>query len=788
MVKAVFIAAVLASGVAGGPWAAGQWENHLDASFIREIVYRDGALYMATNGGILIFNIAGGEFERLDNTAGLPSKDLNCLVFDDAGGLWIGSSDVGLARVELGPDELDVRTFSPLDLSGTNITSVAMWDGEIVYGTTTGAGKFEGGFPALTYNAGSSGLPSDEVKDVLVDGDYVWFATEAGAAVLDRLGFITPVPGGPASATALAASPGASDGAVWVGTRSGVWRMTKSDSSWAQLGPTGIRIDALHWDGQKMWAGGSYRVFEYDGTQWLERSLWEFYAKYGITSDWETRSIVGVPDGSIYVGAGSTPYRRGIHLSRFDGQWQNFVSNGPGENRIKRITRDVDGSIWVSAEGYGVGKLTPSGAWVNYNPSIPASDSLSNLFNNLACLADADGVKWFSTLTTPGGMPLRPLDELDDQLDSDYTNDVWTHHALGSGGGDRYGTLRPQRAALDPAGNRWFLADESVDEAPIEWHGIHIFNREKTAWLQVKPETEPRMGTKGNITHVAFGDGVAYIAILDYGVKSWNIGGGYDWPSLSNLTDDVWSAELDARIGRELSNSAQVTSLALRSDGVLWIGTTVGVYKYTPGTGFRQIQAKVGQEVGLLSPKVTFLLLDHHDNLWVATELGLNRISRQDDNEIAAYTTAAAFQLLSEVPVPYPSSVISPLADAACNDLVLHPERDLLYVATQGGLSIVDITPPEAERTDLARVYVYPNPIDGSRGHVELMIDNVTSPVTIEIYNLEGDLVHSATATESEQPIWDLTTSRGYIVASGVYLVRINNGADSVVKPIAVIR
>ena len=35
-----------------------RWQNHVDPSLIREIVYRDGELFMATSGGIVIYNLA----------------------------------------------------------------------------------------------------------------------------------------------------------------------------------------------------------------------------------------------------------------------------------------------------------------------------------------------------------------------------------------------------------------------------------------------------------------------------------------------------------------------------------------------------------------------------------------------------------------------------------------------------------------------------------------------------------------------------------------------------------
>jgi len=789
---AVLLAVVITLSWSGDAYSQYQWETHADASRVRGIVYRDGELFMATSGGILIYTLGSGQFEKITNTSGIPSNDLTCLSFDDAGDLWIGTRDVGVARVTMGPDGVTVRTFSPLGFPNLNITSLDFWDGEVVYGTIDGAGKFEGGVPGPTFSS-QKGLPSDIVNDVFADQDVVWFATEEGAAVLDRLGFITPVSGGPPVARVIEKS----DDAMWVGTENGVRRMSLIDSTWSQIGPQATPIYSLFWDGQTMWAGGTYIVHEWDEGQstWTDHSLRNNIRKFGIDQNRaELKGLCRTPGGDVFAGGESITYANGFHLVRVESPAnESLISNGPGENRLLRLANDIDGSLWVTAKGFGVGKLTSSGQWVNYNRSIPESDSLSNLFTNIALLVDQDGHKWFSSQTDNEASP-KLLDELDDKTNADYSDDEWTRHPLGSGGGDTYGTLRPQRARLDPSGNRWFLADDAPDMPflPESWRGVHILSRDKTEWLQISPVTETRL-KGGNVIDVAFReDGTVFLALYNYGVQTWYTG-GYDWLTLKDPANDLWGGyggEMDASVDDSftLGRADEVRSVILRSDGVLWIGTDAGVFKHTPPLAYNLFGAKLGNEVGLLSPSVQYLELDHQENLWVATDMGLNRIAREDDNDITAYTTAATYQLLQEAGVPYLLSVISPLAGPECLEMLMHPSLDLLYAATNGGLSIIDITPRAQQATNLEGVYLYPNPIDGSRGHSELKIDRVDLPVSIDIYNVEGNLVHSQTASQSGDVVWDLTTQSGFYVASGVYFVRVDNGVSAKVFSVAVIR
>ena len=137
--------------------------------------------------------------------------------------------------------------------------------------------------------------------------------------------------------------------------------------------------------------------------------------------------------------------------------------------------------------------------------------------------------------------------------------------------------------------------------------------------------------------------------------------------------------------------------------------------------------------------------------------------------------------------------MISPLVNANCFSLALDPVSDRLYIGTEGGISFFDFAKGGQADVDPCVAYVYPNPVLGERGDEELRIENIESPVSVDVYNIEGELVHSGTASQAGDVVWDLTTKEGILVASGVYLVRISvvtsKGESRVcVKTISVIR
>jgi hypothetical protein len=474
-------------------------------------------------------------------------------------------------------------------------------------------------------------------------------------------------------------------------------------------------------------------------------------------------------DGDLYLGSVQPNEVRGANLIRFDGTptMVNLIPNAPGGSNILRLSVDVDGSLWAVFPELYVGKVTPSGTWVNYNATNPGIELPSHTFTNLALLADSQGFKWFCSLPSP------TLDQLDDRLDAIYTNDVWTRHTLDSGGGDGLGSLFLQRGLEDPVGNRWFLSTTG---------GIQILSRDGSEWFEMTSTKDPRM-LAGSIIDVAFGGGVAYVANRTQGVQRWFLG-GYDWNSITNTTGDAWNTPVAGA-----SLSGDILAIDLRSDNVLWIGTDDGLFHYQLGLDppLREIPVYAGIGAGILSPNVQDILLDHDENLWVASDYGLNKIARDDFADIETYSTAATYVTVLSA-LRYPLSIISPLSNGDCRSLALHATRDILYIGTLAGVSVFDYAPPPTTDTDLSKVYLYPNPVYRSRGQNELKIENISGPVSIEVYNLEGVLVHTQTVDSNGQVAWDLTTRSGLVTGSGNYLVRVVGANGSVTKTIAVLR
>lgn len=759
----------------------GPWSNHVEPSYISEIIERDGELYIASRGGLLVFDPSDSTYQQFDKPFGLPSNFLTSLAFASDGSLYVGTEDVGMAQLRFVSGRVDVTLLNATfhGIADDRVRTVAAWGDSIVYGTEQGAGIINKGFSSKLFFA-RDGLPGERVSDVFADGDYVWFATDNGVARLDRLGFITTFSNGlPSLDTHVFARD---DTTLWVGTPNGIAWFNAADSTWIPAGITGQAVFAIKFGGQKLWAATRGDFYENDGGGWVGHSMLNIYLRYILnTPVCEARGLQPMPDGSVYLGVGEPAKERGAFLLVYDGSTiRDIRSNSPPGPEYLRAMFDIDGSYWVSSRDLGVAKLTPQGQWFWYNPVV-GDTNLTTRFQNRGLLADSQGTKWFcGTWETfaPGVL----LDELHDGLDTSRANDVWLHYGIGEGGGVGVGSLRNQNAAEDPAGNRWFMSDVAppLANVPPEWRGISILNRDGDTWVQVNP-TNSGMPS-GDITDVAFGPGgVVWVADRDDGVYEWRTG-GYDDVTQFDRDPLAWLPVGVAGV----NIGTGITSLVRRSDGVLWVGTSNGVSKLENGT-FKTFRADRGLGGGLLSNSIADLVLDHDENLWVASDLGVDRIARDDDGDIRSYTTLRAWQ--EQLSAFFPSDVVAPLADAWCNALALHPTKNALYIATRHGISILDLSSFSVDDTDLSRVYLFPNPIRASRGHVALKIANHQGLVDVEVYSLEGELIHREENVDvSDEVVWDLTTAAGYLAASGIYLVRISANGGSVVKRVALIR
>lgn len=275
---------------------------------------------------------------------GLPASQVTALARTPDGFLWLGSYE-GLVRF----DGAQFRLYTPEDLPGlgrgTLVTLDVAPDGAlwVSSGRTVLRRAADGRW--RTFGT-AAGLPDARITALHVDrAGTVWIGTRTGVWRM-RDGRATPLPAPsfepPPAVTALSSAP---DGALWVGT------LTRG-------------------------------VMRWDGRGWTARTV-----RDGLHGD-RVDAVHADRDGTIWVGA------YGAGLSRIRGARIDAIAVGRAgaPSRIHSFVRDDEGTLWMAAENglfhlRGDGGL-PERVLVEGEGSEPKGEVL---------LADGEGGIWLGT-------------------------------------------------------------------------------------------------------------------------------------------------------------------------------------------------------------------------------------------------------------------------------------------------------------------------------------------------------------------------------------------------------
>ena len=231
------VRAVLADG-AGGLWLGLQHHGllHLSGgtfkalgpdpdgvgSRVRKLRHdRAGDLWVATLDGGLVRVHDERVVARWSAAEGLPTDEVRSSFEDSGGRVWIGTGR-GAAILESG-----VLRPGPPALKDLRVAAFAeAKDGVLSIGTSAGLVRLQG--DTLTTLRVADGLPSDDVKDLLIDRDgCLWVATFDGIARVVE-GHIASLRRGLLAAPVLSLLEDA-EGGLWIGSELGLTRLRDGD-------------------------------------------------------------------------------------------------------------------------------------------------------------------------------------------------------------------------------------------------------------------------------------------------------------------------------------------------------------------------------------------------------------------------------------------------------------------------------------------------------------------------------------------------------------------------------
>lgn len=748
---------------------AGDWNVYLNASSVYRITSIGDSLWCATNGGILLFDLSDSTFTQYADGLGFGSNYVRAVTVDENGSVWAGFDGGGVVRIDdIGTNPFVKRYGLIEGVLSDNITCLTVVGGDVYYGSDNGVAKFYDNFhsrePGLTDRS-----ENKYIHDMFASGDTLWIASEDGVIVFDRsnlrdtlfaLGNVTSLCeyGGH---TYCAGDSGIQryDGAGW-----SVVVDELNDNPPLSIASGGGELFCATVEMVYSWNG--YAFMTVDAGNFKDMLHYEYRLGYSDILKTVAVDSRGIP----WVGGSHTTNRRGVYIVGFyDSSWHLWAPDLLSHNEIVELDIGTGGDVWVSTSKFGISYRSGDGDWISYTKmrlAPPYDDnSLSYLFNNLALLYDSQGFLWCNA-------PNFDLDMIKVNDPMVKADDEWAHFS--PIGGQTITSNSFVKAKEDPAGNRWFLSDDDDIGFNI------VSSTDTTVWLSIDPS--PDGLAAGKVFDCVFDErGWIYLALRGYGVQSW-ITGGFDWASLTLAADPdgTWMKI----IGPESLASTDLWAIERDNAGGVWIGTSSGLVRYRAGViDSLTRKASIGGE-GLIGGTVYDLELDRYGNMWVATNQGLNKIG--SDDEIETFTSEKEWK--ENLQYIYPSSVISPLPSSDCRVLCFDEVENVLWIGTIDGLARLNVSPPVQVEIPLSDMILYPNPLHISRGDMNLRIGKISDPVSIEVYSVEGELVHEARDVADGEIAWDLLTLNGYRVRSGVYIVRVSDGSRSEFRKVAVVR
>ncbi len=529
-------------------------------------------LWIATLEGLARFD--GVRFTIYDksNTPGLESQRVHTLALSRRGGLWLGLGGGGLARFVEGRV---VESFRVADgLPDDHVWSLLEdSQGRVWIGTPKGGALLQGGRVTRLETAPGVSLRSSKVLEVAEGQDgRIWFVTSRDLLHVDR-GQLVPL-----------RTPELEDAGSMQGLNIG------------RLGE--IRIATR------------YGVAELDGRslEWLigpDRS--------GLRPVW---AVFEDDSGAVWVGLGSEGIRRLVGSKVED----MTTESGLSANDVESFFVDDEGNMWVGTSSGGVNRLSPA------TFSTPFTTTKATTQPALSTSVDRHGAVWVAGyggfLRVHGG----------------------TVERIGGDGvlAGAHGTAALQ--ARD--GTMWLGLLRGGVATWADGRVVRLYDTKdglrSDRILSIHQDSAGRVwvGTSRGGLHVLEGDrfvpapGAEWRDDADIPTIV-DAGNGRLWVG----TDQglfLYDPD-EARVVRHYGTEEGVTNLRIRpvlvdERGVVWFGTNGGgLYRIDGDTVFAY-QAEQGLEDGVVSS----LYFDERGFLWTSSNLGVQRMDREELDEVAA--------------------------------------------------------------------------------------------------------------------------------------------------------
>lgn len=730
-------------------WTAGA---DLSGNTVTDLAWSGSHLWVATEGGGLtrVTDPAGTPVFR-QYASNLGGRDITAVTGAMVGGserVYYAMDGAGIGQIVDGLSG-NIYTAGQDGLVSDSVNALQVWQGQLFVGTTAGVSRFS----QNVFTTVNTGLPSLVVNDFDIDsngdllaatngGLYRWVPATTSWQFVRAIGAWVMRVSCRQDETWVLGLDSSSNGVVQASS-GGVWRTVALPHA---------KCRAIH-AGADLWIGGRSR--QVSGSRALEQAylgrreagdqftLRDFSANLVRSAD----GVAFTPGGDVWIGDW-----RGAYVSHWDGDgwthlWEGAAdaadSNGllaAGAN-VLCMASGPDGTIWANQFTQGILRIDGATGKVNH------------LTRNTSGLVGHNVV---NLVTHPDGA-LLTLHEVADS--------------------------RKVEVLVDPA--RW--------RDPAYWISLPIeggLGSGPTVWDAVVERRD-----------------VIWFAVEDVGLVRWDVNGdaaGPDDPlTWTDQSDDRWDDPVATLAGTTL-DLGRALGLALGRDGTLWAGGNgVVQFTYDAAAQAATLVTAVGEKltsssVGLVNGNVVDLAVDANNDVWVATQTGLNRIRGTGRNvSVAAWIDLQNYYGSTTYQALYSANTIAPLPGLSYRKVVASADGRRLLLSSDQGVVLVTVGTGggQAGEGDLAGAFCYPNPWVGELGSgsgLKLggLPEGVTAdaPALVEVYDLQGELVYRDEAVVADAAFWNGTNRMGSRVQSGLYVVRVSWGGRDETLTLAVVR
>ena len=693
------------------PVAALEWEIWTSQRHVNRLTVISDTLWAATSGGLLAIHNADEPGHPFTNVDGLGTTDIHEIIVDASGQQWVAGNG-RLVRF----DQTNPRQFLFRDLDDDPLGLFALADGgaDLWIGTSIGLVLFsktiDNGQIQDSYGRFGSLPDFPIVYDLLLINDTIWLATSAGLAVADitnpvllKLRYNWTVFPSELFGNGSLARVVNFRGDLYLAASTGLFRLSIDpvDTNIVQMNVkvgenfTDLTIEN---DSLFLYFTGGYGVIA-DGTPVL-------LSTPGLPSVPNTgilfgdRRWLGVDEVGLYYDSG--------------GGYTEYVWTGLLSNYVNDVTVNADGNVTTAFTSRPSAILTDQ-LWIPYDFSVGTSAEV--------IISDSTGASWLGTRGNG-------LFRLENGIATNYDeqNSTMIGNTDDPPNGLRYVVIWDM--ATD--GRYLFIpCYRAANGYPVAIADLNNIDDPVNGW--------DALGLADGIDHtfvvsidcqngfVAVGNEFNGVYVCDVGVDPF---------------DRIDNSCLHYTEDNSFLRSNNVRVIRFAPDGILWVGTNVGLSRYDPGIErFVDVDLPAG-----VDRDISDLEFDGRGNLWVGTRSGLARFDATTGS-FEVYTTAN-----------------SGLVNDRINALTLHKKGGDLYISTNAGISLLK-SPVEEIVFDLEQVVAFPNPYL-IRSPQDSLAFNWGLTGTVRIYTSAGELVSEIDANHG----WFGRNDGGVSVASGVYI------------------